>query len=382
MNEQQIYLDYAATTPLDSRVLDRMIPYFSTEFGNPSSTHRYGQRAEHAVETARSDISKILGCKPSEVIFTACGSESDNLALQGLAFASRQNGKNHILVTPVEHHAVVRTAQRLEQTHSFELEFLPVDKFGRVSVDDLEAHIRSDTALVSIIYANNEIGSINPIPELSDVCHRRGVPFHTDAVQAASQLSMDVKQLGADLLSLGAHKFYGPKGVGALYIREGIPLHPLLHGGSQEFGRRPGTHNVPLIVGMAEALAITQDELQHHNQLFLRLRDRLIDEVLHTIPDVRLTGHSTERLPNHASFAFLAVDGNQLIAALDLAGYACSSGSACKTGDPEPSEVLLSLGLSRDWALGSLRITFGRHSKESDIDSVMGSLTKILPRLR
>jgi cysteine desulfurase len=382
MSEEQIYLDYAATTPLDSRVLEDMIPYFHSDFGNPSSIHQFGQRAEHAVETARLDISKVLGCKPSELIFTACGSESNNLALQGVALASRREGKNHILVTPVEHPAVSKTVGDLERTHGFELEFIPVDEFGRVSVADLADHIRQDTALVSVIYANNEIGSLNPISDVAEVCQAREVPLHTDAVQAASQLPLNSRELGADLISLGAHKFYGPKGVGALYIREGTPLHPILQGGSQEFGKRPGTHNVPLIVGMARALTITNDERPQHNPHFLLLRDRLIDQVLKSIPEVRLTGHPTERLPNHASFVFRGIDGNQLIAALDLAGFACSSGSACKTGNPEASEVLLALGLPSEWALGSLRVTFGRHSTEEDVEQFMAVLTKILSRLQ
>lgn len=382
MSAEQVYLDYAATTPLDGRALEVMIPYFSSDFGNPSSIHQYGQRAEHAVENARISIAERIFCRPTELIFTACGSESDNLALQGLAFASRQIGKNHMLISPVEHHAIIKTAMKLKELHGFELEFLPVDEYGRVSVSDLTSVIRPETALVSIIYANNEIGSINPIPELAKSCRALGVPFHTDAVQAASQLNVSTKELKADLISLGAHKFYGPKGVGALYLRQGVPIVPVLRGGSQEFGQRPGTHNVPLIVGMAEAFAITQDELEHNNQHFKKLRDRVITEVLTSIDGVKLTGHPSDRLPNHASFVFHGVDGNKLLAGLDLAGFACSSGSACKTGDPEPSDVLLAIGLPNEWALGSLRVTVGRGTTDMEVDRFLEELSRIVPRLR
>lgn len=382
MKAGQVYLDFAATTPLDSRVLERMMPYFRDDFGNPSSVHRFGQKADHAVETARRQISEILGCDPGELIFTGCGSESDNLALQGLALAARQDEKNHLLISPVEHDAISKTARYLEKQHGFDLEFLPVDEFGRVSASDLESHLRPETAVVSIIYANNEIGSINPIPELADVCRNRGVPLHTDAVQAASQCPLGIEQLGVDALSIGAHKFYGPKGVGALYLRHGVARLPVLQGGSQEFGQRPGTHNVPLIVGMAEALVITRDELQGHNRTFRRLRERLIAEIVSSIPDTRLTGHPNQRLPNHASFVFHDVDGNQLLTALDLAGFACSSGSACKTGSPEPSEVLLALGYPPDWALGSLRVTLGRQTTESQIDAFLDVLPEVIRRIR
>ncbi len=380
---ETVYLDFAATTPVDRRVFDRMAPYFEGAFGNPSSIHRWGQQAEAALEEARATVASVLGCAPEEILFTSGGSESDNLALRGAAFAERgRRGAGHILTTPVEHDAVLRTAEQLERLHGFVLELLPVDDHGRVSAEDLAQRIRPDTAVVSVIYANNEIGTINPIAELAAVCRARGVPFHTDAVQAASQLPIHVSKLGVDLMSLGAHKFYGPKGVGALYVRQGTHLVPAQTGGSHERGLRAGTPNVPLIVGLAAALKIVDEEREAHNGRFTRHRDRILTEVVGAVPLARTTGHPTERLPNHASFVFHQVDGNQLLAALDLAGYAVSSGSACKTGDPEPSQVLLALGLPPSWALGSLRVTVGRTTSEPAVDGFLAALPPIVDRLR
>jgi cysteine desulfurase len=382
MTAKQVYLDHAASTPVDPEVLQSMLPFFSQEYGNPSSIHRWGQRAEAAVENARGLIADILKCTPDEIVFTGCGSESDNLALRGAAHAAaRQRHARHILTTPVEHHAILRTAQQLA-ADGYDLELLPVDEFGQVSVDDLDRRLRPDTAAVSIIYANNEIGTINPIAELAAVCHNRGIPLHTDAVQAASQLELDLSEISVDMLSIGAHKFYGPKGVGALFVRKGTPLDPSQTGGSQESGLRAGTHNVPLIVGMASALRLTADTLEEHAQQYRRLRDLLIRGVTDTIPEARLTGHPSQRLPNHASFVFHGVDGNQLLAALDLLGFGCSSGSACKTGDPEPSDVLTAIGLPRDWALGSLRVTVGRSTTEDDIEAFLEVLPGVVERSR
>jgi cysteine desulfurase len=382
MTAKQVYLDHAASTPVDPEVLQSMLPFFSQEYGNPSSIHRWGQRAEAAVENARGLIADILKCTPDEIVFTGCGSESDNLALRGAAHAAaRQRHARHILTTPVEHHAILRTAQQLA-ADGYDLELLPVDEFGQVSVDDLDRRLRPDTAAVSIIYANNEIGTINPIAELAAVCHNRGIPLHTDAVQAASQLELDLSEISVDMLSIGAHKFYGPKGVGALFVRKGTPLDPSQTGGSQESGLRAGTHNVPLIVGMASALRLTADTLEEHAQQYRRLRDLLIRGVTDTIPEARLTGHPSQRLPNHASFVFHGIDGNQLLAALDLLGFGCSSGSACKTGDPEPSDVLTAIGLPRDWALGSLRVTVGRSTTEDDIEAFLEVLPGVVERSR
>ena len=382
-NSTPIYLDYAATTPVDERVLNAMLPYFRDQFGNPSSIHFYGQQAEAALEAARETLAQGLNCQPNEVIFTGCGSESDNLALRGAAFAARQQrGANHILISPVEHHAVSHTAEQLAELHGFALELLPVDEFGRVSPQAVAERLRPDTALVSVMYANNEIGTINPIAEIGALCRARGVAFHSDAVQAAAYLPVDVQALNVDLLALGAHKFYGPKGVGALYIRKGTSLVPMLTGGSQEFARRAGTHNIPYIAGMAEAFRLAQAERQARIAHLQPLRDHLIAAVLEAIPASRLTGHPTLRLPNHASFVFEGVDGNALLALLDVAGFACSSGSACKTGDPEPSGVLLALGLSRPWALGSLRVTLGAPTTPADIEAFLAALPQAIARIR
>ena len=385
MNPQpsKIYLDYAATTPVDPRVLEKMLPYFRETFGNPSSVHSFGQRAEAALEEARETVAQVLNCLPAEIVFTSCGSESDNLALRGAAFAARLNrGANHILISPVEHHAVSRTADQLSSLHNFQIEYLPVDQTGKVHPDEVAARLRDDTALVSVIYANNEIGTVNPVAQIGQVCRERGVPFHTDAVQAAAYLPVDIQTLSVDLMSLGAHKFYGPKGVGALYVRKGLTLLPAQTGGGQEAGLRAGTSNIPYIVGMAEALRITQNERTPNTKHLRPLRDRLIGELLEAIPDSCLTGHSSDRLPNHASFAFKDVDGNALLILLDVAGFACSSGSACKTGNPEPSEVLAALGLSRDWALGSLRITLGKDSSVAQVERLLQTLPDLVEQVR
>jgi cysteine desulfurase len=379
----KIYLDYAATTPVDERVLASMLPYFSEVFGNPSSVHSFGQQAEAALESARESLAEVLGCLPKEVVFTSCGSESDNLALRGVALAARKEGVgNHILISPVEHHAISRTASQLADLHGFEVEHLRVDDDGRVSAEEVARCLRPETVLVSVIYANNEIGTINPIAKIGQVCKEKGVIFHSDAVQAAAYLPVDVNELNVDLLSLGAHKFYGPKGVGALYVREGIPLFATQTGGGQEAGRRAGTSNIPYIVGMAEALRISQAERQANIERLLPLRDHLIGEVLETIPESRLTGHPSQRLPNHASFAFRGLDGNALLMMLDMAGYACSSGSACKTGDPEPSEVLAALGLQPEWSLGSLRVTLGKNTTPDEIEAFLADLPGQVERTR
>ncbi len=378
-----IYLDYAATTPVDSRVFDAMLPYFTENFGNPSSTHRYGQKAEAAVETARETMAGILHCQANEIIFTSCGSESDNLALRGVALARReQTGASRILTARAEHHAVSKTAERLEKEDGFRVEWLKVDEFGQVKPEIVEQAISNDTALVSVMYSNNEIGTVNPLRAIAEICRKRGIPFHSDAVQAAAYLPVDVESLGVDLLSLGAHKFYGPKGIGALYVRKGTPIQPILTGGGQEFGLRAGTHNVPLIVGLAEALRLADVEREERTARLLSLRDKIIGAVLEEIPHARLTGHPRERVPNHASFVFKDVDGNLLLNLLDAAGFACSSGSACKTGNPEPSEVLTSLGLPREWALGSLRVTLGLGTTPEQVGDFLKTLPNLVEKAR
>ncbi len=374
----RIYLDYAATTPLDRRVLEKMTPYFSEIFGNPSSIHFVGQAAEAALEKSRNMVANTLGCSVDEIIFTACGTESDNLALMGTALAMRQkSGASRLLISPVEHHAVSRTAEKLNQLFGFSIDYLPVNRFGRVDPDDVSRLTGSQTALVSVIYANNEIGTINPVDEISRICAEKGVPFHTDAVQAAAHLQIRLENSQMNLMAIGAHKFYGPKGVGVLYLRKGTPFLPILMGGGQENGLRPGTQNVAYIVGLAEGFRLAQEEIDERAKHLIPLRNRIIGTVLEEIPDTQLTGDPELRLPNHASFVFKGVDGNELLMLLDAAGFACSSGSACKTGNPEPSEVLNAIGLPREWGLGSLRVTIGRDTTLEQVDSFL----KVLPGL-
>ncbi len=378
-----IYMDYAATTPVDSRVLDAMQPYFSASFGNPSSVHRYGQIAEAAIDSAREKVAAVLGCRVDEIIFTSCGSESDNLALRGVALALREKtGANTILTSHVEHHAVSKTAEQLEKYYGFQVQWLDVDAYGMVLPETVEKAIDDKTALVSVMYANNEIGTINPIYEIAELCHKNNILFHTDAVQAAAYLPINVDSLSVDLMSLGGHKFYGPKGVGALFVRQGTPLISHLTGGGQENGLRAGTQNVPYIFGFAEALWLANEEREARTSHVKPLRDQIIGRVLEEIPDSKLTGHPVQRLPNHASFVFENVDGNLLLQLLDSAGFACSSGSACKTGNPEPSEVVTSLGLTRDWALGSLRVTLGVGTTPVQVDEFLKTLPTLVERAR
>jgi len=368
---------------MDKRVLDAMLPYFSDFFGNPSSVHRYGQLAEAAVDSAHEIFASILKCRPDEIVFTSCGSESDNLALRGAALASREKtGANWILTSKTEHPAVSKTVKQLEKYYGFQVKWLDSDKDGLIKADVVEKAIGDKTAIVSVMYANNEIGTVNPIRDIAAICHNHGVLFHTDAVQAAAYLPVDVAELGVDLMSLGGHKFYGPKGIGALYVRKGTPIFPIQTGGGQENGLRAGTQNVPYIVGFAEALRLVDIEREERAAHVKPLRDRLIGSILETIPDSRLTGHMESRLPNHASFAFKGVDGNLLLTFLDGAGFACSSGSACKTGNPEPSEVMYGIGLTREWGLGSLRVTLGVGTNARQIESFLDALPELVVNAR
>jgi len=376
-----IYLDYAATTPLDRRVLDVMMPYFSEVFGNPSSIHRFGQKAETAVEEAREKIAKVLHCHANEIIFTSGGSEADNLALRGVMMAKRGSTR-WLLTAKTEHPAVSKTALQLEREYGFLLEWLDVNEHGEITPESLSKAICNDTSLASVMFANNEIGTINPIAELVQVAKGNNILFHTDAVQAAAYLDVNVTKLNVDLMSLGGHKFYGPKGVGALYVRKGTNLIPHLTGGSQENNLRAGTHNVPYIVGFAEALRLASEEREERIGHVQPLRDYVIGNILETIPDSRLTGHPEMRLPNHASFVFKDVDGNLLLQMLDSEGFACSSGSACKTGNPEPSDVVKSLGYSDDWALGSLRVTLGKDSTVEHVESFIKTLPLLVEKAR
>ncbi|MBS60861.1 MAG: cysteine desulfurase NifS [Anaerolineaceae bacterium] len=381
--DKHIYMDHAATTPVDASVLEAMLPWFTNEYGNPSSIHRWGQRTDYAITTAREEIAEILCCEADEIIFTSCGSESDNLALRGIALEARELGKgNHLIISSIEHPAILRTAQELEHHHGFDITILPVDQHGLISTTDLKNVIRPDTFLISIMYANNEIGVVQPISELTAIAHEHNILFHSDAVQAAGQLPLDIEKLGVDLLSVSAHKFYGPKGVGLLYAKRDTLKHSHQTGGSQENGLRAGTQNVPLIVGMARALTIVAARKSNDNSKMKVLRDKLIESVLDTIPDSILTGHRTCRLPNNASFAFEGIDGNELIMHLDLLNIAASSGSACKTGNPEPSSVLTALALSPKLSLGSLRLSLGRDTNDSDIEYIQQVLPKVINNMR
>ena len=378
-----IYLDYSATTPVDSRVIEAMTPFFAASFGNPSSVHRYGQVAEAAIDAAREMVASILNCRPDEILFTSCGSESDNLAIRGVAYAMREKtGAKWILASRTEHPAITNTLKHLEQYEGFLIEWLDVDEDGRVTPEIVAKAICNNTAIVSVMYANNEIGTINPIQEIAEVCRANNILFHTDAVQAAAYLPVDVQSLDVDMMSLGAHKFYGPKGVGALYVRKGTPLVSQQTGGGQEFNLRAGTQNVPYIVGFAEALRLTHAEREQRVAHVKPLRDEIIGTVLETIPNSRLTGDMEARLPHHASFAFKNVDGNLLLTLLDAAGFACSSGSACKTGNPEPSEVMNAIGLSREWGLGSLRVTLGKDTTPEDVESFLNALPTLVEKAR
>jgi cysteine desulfurase len=378
-----LYLDHAATTAVDPRVVEAMTPYFAEHYGNASSIYSLGREVRKAMDEARRTVADILGCKPEEVVFTSCGSESDNLALRGVSLAQREAGKgNHIITSPIEHHAIGHTCEQLENHFGFEVTYVPVDQHGLVDPNEVGRAIRDDTVLISIMYANNEVGTIEPIAEIGKIAREKDIPFHTDAVQAGGTLDLNVDKLNIDLLSLSAHKFYGPKGVGVLHVRNGTPLLPTQTGGGHERNRRAGTENVPYIVGLATALRLAYDHVESNNQRIAALRDRLIDEITAEIPDVQLTGHPTDRLPNNASFIFKYIEGEAILLNLDLVGVCASSGSACTTGEAEPSFVLTAMGIPPEIAHGSLRLTLGRENTDADVDYVMSALTGIVEKLR
>ncbi|MEA3335512.1 MAG: cysteine desulfurase family protein [Chloroflexota bacterium] len=380
---EAIYMDYGATTPVRPEVLDAMAPYFRQVYGNPSSIHRQGRAAGKAIREARQTMADVLGCRPNDIVITSCGSESDNLALRGVALARRRRGEgNHIVVSAVEHKGILYTARQLRDEFGFELSELPVNAFGQVEPDELQGALRSDTLIVSIMAANNEVGTFQPLSELAALCREHKVPFHSDAVQAAKDLSLNVDDLGMDLMSLGAHKFYGPKGVGLLYVRPGTPLLPQVTGGSQEGRRRAGTENVPYIVGMAVALVLAQAERESESSRLASLRDRLVDRLLAGISGSYLTGHPTERLANHASFIVPGVEAEGMLIGLDMAGICASSGSACTSGAQEPSHVLTAMGVDRTDAAGHLRLTLGRSTTDAHIDRVVEHLPALVERLR
>ncbi len=377
-----IYLDHSATTPVDPRVVDAMTPYWTEMYGNPSSVYGLGRRSAAALEDARRTVARILNAQPTEIVFTSCGTESDNLAIRGTALAAAAKGRRHLITTPIEHHAVLHTVADLVERFDFEVTHIPVDRSGLVDPALVQAAIRPDTALISVMMANNEVGTIEPVAEIGAIARQFGVPFHTDAVQAAASMSLDVEALQVDLLALSAHKFHGPKGVGLLYVRKGTRLGPVQTGGSQERGRRAGTENVPYIVGVARALELSQADRQAEHARLLALRERLLAGILERIPGVELTGHRERRLPGHLSFIVRGVEAQSLLIALDLAGIAASSGSACASGAPTPSGVLRAMGYTPDEALGALRLTLGRSNSEADVDTVLEQLPEIVKRVR
>jgi cysteine desulfurase len=379
-NQPPLYLDHAATTPLDPAVLDVMLPYFSERYGNPSSVYRLGREARRALDRARERVAAALHCPPADVVFNSGGSEGDNAAIRGAVFAAGARGR-HIVTSAIEHEAVLHTCQALASL-GVETTYVPVDGDGRVQPEAVAAALRPDTALVSIMLANNEIGTVQPVAEIAELAHRRGVLVHTDAVQAAGALALDVRELGVDLLSLSGHKFYGPKGVGVLYVRSGSAWSPQQQGGSQEAKRRAGTENVAGIVGLAEALTRAEAERESEAARLTALRDRLVRGLLERIPDCRLTGHPTLRLPNNASFVFHGVEGEAILMALDVQGIAASTGSACTSASLDPSHVLIALGLPAPLAIGSLRLTLGRRNTAADVERVIAALPPIVQRLR
>ena len=382
VREHRIYLDHSATTPVDPRVVKAMRPYWRATFGNSESSHAFGREAANALERARQTVATVLGCRLSEIVFTGSGTESDNLALRGAAWAARQTGRgNHILSTPIEHHAVGHTLNQLRDLFGFDVELLPVDQYGLVDPDDVAAALRPETVLVSVILANNEIGTIQPAAEIGQICRSHGALFQTDAVQAPGRLALKTEPLNVDLLALSAHKFYGPKGVGLLYVRRDTPLVPAITGGHHERGRRPGTVNVAGAIGLATALRLAEEARRKGSEL-RSLRDRLIEGVLQNVPHSRLTGHPELRLAHHASFVFFGVEGESIVQALDMEGIAASSGAACAEGEPEPSPVLTALGLEPSWGIGSLRLTLGRSSDQTDVDRLLHVLPGIISRLR
>jgi cysteine desulfurase len=382
VGDRIIYLDYAATTPLDPEVLAAMMPFLAEQFGNPSSIHRSGRMALDALDGARDSVARVLGATPKEIIFTGGGSEADNLAVKGVALAQRRAGKGaHVVTSAIEHHAVLHAVEWLEAL-GFEATVLPVDGDGLVRPDDLRAALRPDTVLASIMYANNEIGTVQPLAELGAICRSHGVPLHTDAVQAAGALPLDVAALNVDLLTITAHKFYGPKGVGALYVRRGTPMMPLISGGGQERRRRAGTENVAGIVGLAEALRRAEERRPEYAARCAALRDRLVAGVLERVAGATLNGHPARRLPNNANIAFEDVEGESVLLLLDQHGIAASSGSACTSGSLEASHVLQALGLPHERAIGSVRFTVGRDTTEADVDLAVELLPGVIEQLR
>ena len=377
---RHIYFDHASTTATDPAVANAMLEYMTTKFGNPSSPHYFGRQVRKEVVDARQQLADLIGATADEIFYTSGGSESDNFALKGIAFANQKKG-NHIITTQIEHHAILHTCQWLEK-HGFMVTYLPVDEFGMVSVDAVKQAITDKTILISVMFANNEVGTIEHVAEIGALAKAKGIYFHTDAVQAVSHVPIDVKAMNIDLLSLSGHKFYGPKGIGALYIRRGVKIETVQHGGAQERKLRAGTENVPAIVGLGIAAQKALSELNTENHRLESLRDKLIQGIEAKIPDAKLNGHRLQRLPGNVNFSFRFVEGESLLLTLDMKGIAASSGSACTSGSLDPSHVLLAMGLTHEVAHGSLRLTLGRENTEADIDYILEVLPEIVARLR
>jgi cysteine desulfurase len=377
---KRIYMDYAATTPVRKEVLDEMLPFFSVTFGNPSSLHTYGQGAKKAMEEAREKVASAIGATPDEVIFTSGGTESDNFAVKGVALAKEEKGR-HIITSAIEHHAVLESCRFLEKK-GYEITRLPVDSKGIVDLDDLKRAIKKETVLISIMHGNNEIGTIQPINEIGSIAKERGIIFHTDAVQTLGRLPLNVDAINVDLLSASGHKFYGPKGVGFIYIRKGTRITPFMHGGEQERGRRASTHNVPGIIGLGKAAELAVLDLDKETARITALRDKLIKGILDNIPDTRLNGHPTKRLSNNVHLSIDYVEGESLLLYLDMEGIACSTGSACSSANLAPSHVLTAIGVSPDTPYGALRFTLGRQTTEEDVNFVIEILPGIVEKLR
>lgn len=375
----KVYMDYAATTPVDPRVLKAMRPYFFKKCGNTMSLHAWGREAKEALEDSREKVASLMNAEPREVIFTSSATESNNTALKGISFANKNKG-NHIIISQIEHDCVLESAHWLEK-HGFEVSYLPVDNYGLVDLNKLENTITKDTILVSIMHANNEIGVIQDIKQIGKICREKGVYFHTDAAQSFGKVPIDVKKMNIDLMTINAHKMYGPKGVGALFIQNGTNIEPLIHGGGHEFGLRSATVNVSGIVGFTAAVEIQKKEMKADEIKQTKLRDKLIKEVLN-IEDSRLNGHPTKRLPNNTNFSFLYIEGESLIMQLDMKGIAASTGSACSSESLEPSHVLLAIGLKPEEAHGSLRLTLGKYNKKEEVDYILEVLPEVVDRLR
>ena len=375
-----IYFDYNATTPLDEEVLEAMLPYLRDIYGNPSSTYAFARRARQAIEQARQKVASFLGAYPDEIIFTSGGTESDNTAIKGAAFA-RLSQKGSVVTSSIEHHAVLNSVKSLEK-FGFKCKYLNVDEFGIVDLEQLRDYLKSDTVLVSVMYANNEVGTIEPIKDIVRLCHDKGVYVHTDAVQAVGKIKIDVKELGVDFLSLSAHKLYGPKGVGVLYVKRGIKFEPLLHGGHHEKNRRASTENVAGIVGLGKAVDIAQSRMEDEERDIRALRDKLQNGILERIPEVKLNGHPDKRLYNTLSVCVKYIEGEGMLTYLDFEGICASSGSACTSGSLEPSHVLLAMGIPHEIAHGSLRFSLGKYNTESDINKVLEVFPPIVEKLR